>query len=329
MISVIIPVYRVEAYLPQCLDSVLGQTYEDLEVLCVDDGSPDGSGAILDAYAARDARVRVFHTENRGVSEARNLALETAAGAYLAFVDSDDWLEPEMLETLQETILKEDADAAICGQIEEYPDRSVPLKEPAAIYRDGEALEALLKRRISTVLTNKLWRKELFEGIRFPAGRAFEDVEAGAGLLARCRKVASVETCLYHYRMREGSVYHSHSARNLAECWMAYRNRYEDLREALAGTELERELLIGCALAISRTWHWYGADSRKEQERYRAYTEEMSRFSREHFPVFGEKGWSKQLRLSIFLSRLPGRLSLPVGNALNRIYRKLHRKDLY
>ena len=100
MISIIVPVYRVEPYLRQCIESILGQTYRDIEVLLIDDGSPDHSREICDEYAEKDGRVRVFHTENRGLSAARNLGLQEAKGEYIGFVDSDDWIEPEMYEVL-------------------------------------------------------------------------------------------------------------------------------------------------------------------------------------------------------------------------------------
>ena len=113
LISVIVPVYKVEAYLPQCLDSICGQTYQNLEILLVDDGSPDRCGEICDQYAARDTRIRVIHKQNGGLSDARNAGMQQMTGSYLMFVDSDDMLPPNAVQTLFETALSENAELVI------------------------------------------------------------------------------------------------------------------------------------------------------------------------------------------------------------------------
>ena len=115
MISVIVPVYKVEPYLRQCVDSILGQTYRDIEVLLIDDGSPDRCGEICEEYAGKDARVRVFHTENNGLSSARNLGLREAKGEYIGFVDSDDWIDPDMYEILLRRIEESGTNVSVCG----------------------------------------------------------------------------------------------------------------------------------------------------------------------------------------------------------------------
>lgn len=115
MISIIVPVYKVEPYLRQCVDSILNQTYRDLEILLIDDGSPDCCGKICDEYEKKDKRVRVFHTENRGLSIARNLGLKETQGDYIGFVDSDDWIEPDMYEVLLKCLEETGADICVCG----------------------------------------------------------------------------------------------------------------------------------------------------------------------------------------------------------------------
>ncbi len=121
MISVIVPVYNVEPYLAGCLDSILSQTYRDLEILLIDDGSTDRGGTICDEYAAKDPRIRVFHTENRGLSAARNRGLDEAKGEYVGFVDSDDRIDPDMFEYLLEAAERTGADVTECGVFVEYP----------------------------------------------------------------------------------------------------------------------------------------------------------------------------------------------------------------
>ena len=122
MISVIIPVYNVEEYLDDCLTSVLAQTYSNLEILLINDGSTDNSGVICDKYAQTDSRIKVFHKENGGVSSARNIGLENATGQYIAFVDPDDWIEPNMYETIITQFEKSDVDAVFCGYWENFSD---------------------------------------------------------------------------------------------------------------------------------------------------------------------------------------------------------------
>ena len=120
LISVIVPVYKVEAFLPKCVNSILNQTYKNLEILLVDDGSPDGSGALCDAYARQDSRVRVIHKKNGGLSDARNAGIEAAAGDYLAFVDSDDWLEPDTYEVMLSAAERHHTQLVCAGRYDEY-----------------------------------------------------------------------------------------------------------------------------------------------------------------------------------------------------------------
>ena len=117
MISIIVPIYKVEEYLPRCIESILNQTYQDFELILVDDGSPDLSGDICDVYAETDPRIKVIHQENSGISDARNEGLSRAKGEYISFIDSDDWVHPEFLQQLLYTIEKYDADIAECGKI--------------------------------------------------------------------------------------------------------------------------------------------------------------------------------------------------------------------
>ena len=130
MISIIVPVYNTEKYLRRCIDSVLAQTYQDFELLLIDDGSKDSSGAICDEYAAQDARVRVFHKENGGVSSARNVGLDNARGEWITFVDADDWIESDMLELLLRKGEETGADIVMGDLLFAYPDRDVPFLLP-------------------------------------------------------------------------------------------------------------------------------------------------------------------------------------------------------
>ena len=213
MISVIIPVYNVEEYLPACLDSVLGQTYTDLEVVLVNDGSTDSSPAICEEYAARDSRIKVVHQENQGMSGARNAGLAAATGEYINFLDSDDLLEPDAIEYLYNLCRTHDADLSVCPMLRLERDGSIaPYKNHSAINgtevfegRDVMTSYIPLHKQTNT-LCGKLYARELFRGLVFPMGKTSEDVFMSYQVLHRVRRAVVDERPVYIYRNRPGSV---------------------------------------------------------------------------------------------------------------------------
>lgn len=212
MISIIIPVYNVEAYLRQCLDSVLAQTLKDIEVIVVDDGSTDNSPAICDEYAARDIRVRVLHQPNSGRSAARNAGIKMARGEYVGFVDSDDWIDPQMYEYMFEKITRTQSDIAICGYFYEYTYGS-KVKEPVpppAVYQRSDVLRMLIEDRlIQSLSCDKLFRREILED-PYPEGRSYyEDSVVMLRWFSRAERFAIDATPFYHYRMRRSGVVNS------------------------------------------------------------------------------------------------------------------------
>lgn len=217
LVSVVVPVYGVERYLPECVDAVLGQSYRNIEVVLVDDGSPDGCGALCDAYAERDARVRVVHQANRGLSAARNAGLDVARGEFVAFVDSDDAASPLFVETLLRGALTEDRDGAAvvpvdivqCGFCRE---RSALEGTPGEVrYERLTGLQASERLQFDstgawTVVWNKLYRHRLFEDLRFPEGRRHEDEFVTYRALWAAGGVSVTDACLYYYRRRGDSI---------------------------------------------------------------------------------------------------------------------------
>ena len=197
MISVIVPVYKVEPYLHQCIDSILGQTYRDLEVLLIDDGSPDKCGEICDEYGRQDKRVRVFHTENRGLSAARNLGLNEATGEYIGFVDSDDWIVPDMYEVLLKRLEENRADISVCGVSYEAIDSRREFAFIEAIYTRTESLECLIDGEINNGVWNKLYCRELFKGICFPEGKSSEDISVTQRVICAADKLVTTSAIKY------------------------------------------------------------------------------------------------------------------------------------
>ncbi len=208
LVSIILPVYNTERYLEACLDSLLGQTYRNLEILAVDDGSSDGSGAILDRYAQQDARLRVFHQKNGGVSAARNLALGHMAGEYVGFIDSDDFAAPDMYETLMTTALKTRADIVECSYYLRYSDGlDVPYRLAAQTLQSrADCLREYMRtRNTANVLWNKLFRCEILAGAVFPPTYCGEDYVYNVQAHRACRRKVVLAYCCYHYRQRDDS----------------------------------------------------------------------------------------------------------------------------
>lgn len=208
-ISVIVPVYKAEPYLRRCVDSILGQTYSNLDVILVDDGSPDRCGAICEEYAAKDGRVRVIHKENGGLSDARNAGLSAMRGEYVTFVDSDDWLEPTALATLYGTMELFRADLVIGGhdRIEDGTGRQLSTHaspEASRVMDRSAAMEQALTQGCAAWA--RLYKKEIHHGIFFPVGEINEDEAIVLSLLERCGRVAETGETVYHYRCRPESI---------------------------------------------------------------------------------------------------------------------------
>ena len=213
-ISVIVPVYGVREYLPACLKSLTSQTFRDFELILVDDGSTDGSGAICDAWAGRDGRIRVIHKPNGGLSSARNAGLDRAKGRYIAFVDSDDTVLPDYLAFLYSAIQRKQADMAIAA-VEDVDDSGAPL--PARVVTaparegvfSGRSLLPCLYRPSGAyyvVAWNKLYAAPLWRTLRYPEGRNNEDEAVIHRLLLASRRVVCSGRVVYHYRLRPGSI---------------------------------------------------------------------------------------------------------------------------
>lgn len=208
-ISIIVPVYKVEKYLRHCLDSIADQSFTDFEVILIDDGSPDNCGGICDEYAKKDPRFRVIHQENGGISDARNAGLKVVTGKYIGFVDSDDFIEPEMYAVLYRMIQEENADIAVCGVYNCYGSkRTVSYSAKETFVCDGkQALAIMLEgKKMPATIWNKLYRKELFHNREFLKGKTYEDAFLLPSLLLAADKVAVTTEPFYDYWHRMDSI---------------------------------------------------------------------------------------------------------------------------
>ena len=239
LVSVIIPVYNVRPYLEEALDSVLSQTYDNLEILVIDDGSTDGSGEICDAYAKRDRRIHVIHQQNRGLSAARNVGLDRMTGELVAFLDSDDALRLSFIEEMRTVMVREDVDSVVCrytvhetyGRLEDTGNEAQgPTIEGGRYDRDA-ALRAYVDGRINWSVWNKMYRREVWRNVRFPEGHVFEDLAIALNVFEQCHAVQALDHPLYRYRVRPESIMHSISPKQI-EDWMLADAQYVSFVEA-------------------------------------------------------------------------------------------------
>lgn len=222
MISVIMPVYNVAKYLPQCIESVLNQDYENLEVILIDDGSMDESGAICDRYAAQDSRVRVIHQKNGGAAAAKNAGLRIATGEYLSFVDSDDYLEPNVYGYMVDVLRSHDADAAQFAFRDVYRNRTEDqiVNSGRSVVDGKDYLARFTKDWSCALLWNKLYKRSLYDGVFFEEGHKIDDEYfTYQGFLKSC-KVVCDDRIIYNYRKRTSSVMNSPAAaeQRLLDC---------------------------------------------------------------------------------------------------------------
>ncbi len=302
LISVIVPVYKVEEYLPRCVDSILCQTLADFELWLVDDGSPDNCPAMCDSYAEKDARVRVIHQKNGGLSAARNAALEQFEGVYVCFVDSDDYIAPDALETLYNALSETDADVAV-GNMQSF-DESGKLKDFYAPVRERTVLEGedILSTLNQPCAPNRLYRAGIYRNLRFPVGRLYEDVFIYHKVLEQCRRMVLTGKTAYYYFLRSGSIMRSAYDIRFADIVFAIKERYEWL-ETIGQHRLANEarLFIYSRVAVAY------AHLDRNDSAHRAKLQEITDIYRDCYHVLMKDGSisvKQKMRLWL-LYRLP------------------------
>lgn len=212
LISVIVPCYKVERYLPKCVDSILRQTYQNLEIWLIDDGSPDNCGRICDEYATKDSRIKVIHKENGGLSDARNVAIDIVEGDFLMFVDSDDWLRYDAIELMVYSAISNDADIVVSNFafVKEHDIKwhdAFKIKRNHIVYTPKEALlDLFYQQNMETGAWGKLYKRDLWKDIRFPVGRLFEDIPTIYKTFFLSKKIVVLSTVLYYYLLRDTSI---------------------------------------------------------------------------------------------------------------------------
>lgn len=277
LISVIVPVYNVEQYLARCVDSILAQTYSDLEIILVDDGARDASGTICDAYAAKDDRIRVIHKENGGLSSARNAGIDAALGEYLAFVDSDDWIEADAYGRMMELMERCSVKLVCAGRYDvngATGEKQIGLCPPREEVITTEALVGRIFTwdNCDSSACDKLYHRSLFETYRYPLGKVSEDVSVTYRILLETDRAAMCDCPVYNYYHRPDSI----STASVSEKTFHYSQHteriYEDIRRNHPNIEPQ-----ACFLRVRSLYHLLVTLEQAEREVRDKYAGEMAK----------------------------------------------------
>lgn len=329
-ISIIVPVYNMTAYLRECIDAIVGQTFEDRECILVNDGSTDDSGSLCNEYAERDSRFKVIHRENGGLSAARNSGLKASSARYIIFIDSDDVPHKHQLEHLHTLIEEFEADVAEVSYESMFTTFRSPkhLVDKTTILNRGEvALELLYARKVPSYMWNKLFRREIIDSL-FPEGMVFEDVMVMSKWIKNIQKMVVSPEVLYSYRQRKGSIANTNSVKNRMQYLKSMFNLAESLRQIEPSVITDSiadktawKSMIHAAKYIAR----FEQDPKVRTEGVREISRIANSFLQPDIKVVGAKIWrrSSMLRnrpsLFINLMRFMGKIDF------HRRYRDRHK----
>ena len=317
LISVIIPVYNVEKYIIRCIDSVLNQTYTNLEIILVNDGSTDTSGELCDELAKDDKRIRVIHKKNGGLSDARNVGSRESKGEYILFIDSDDYIHVDMINTLYKQIINESADVSVCGVMNVYLNNQNPQCKDAEIYfvceKEDFLREYLIGEKIPGSICNKLLKRTIVEQLNFPVGKIYEDAFYHYDLINVSEKFVVNTKPYYYYFHREGSI----TTTPFRKADLIYIYIYKKYFDLIKDRYVNLEEQGFFRLAYS---YFYVLDKmliEKNYQRFEEYDNVVNFLKNNALKIFKNKIFRKGRRISV--------LALMVNV---RLYRKLLLKNM-
>lgn len=314
LVSVIVPVYNVEEHLGRCVDSILSQTYSNLEIILVDDGATDSSGQICDEYSKKDPRIRVTHKKNGGLSSARNAGIDIARGDYLEFVDSDDWIEPDAVEAMLHLARIHQTELVVAGRWDvkaRTGEKKLGLCPPVEEVISGEELVSRIFRwdNCDSSACDKLFHRRLFREVRFPLGLICEDIPVMYRIVLDAGRIAMLNQPVYNYFHRDGSIT---NAKTISEKTFHFSRHTEqilaDIQKNWPGIEPEARYLrvrslvnsvLSVDLACSEDQEKYRETCRKERK---ALRQQMGFFLTS--PLFGRRERVTDLLLALNLYRL-------------------------
>lgn len=253
-ISIIVPVYNVISYLKKCVDSICAQTYSNLEIILIDDGSTDGSELLCDQLAQQDARIKVIHKQNGGQSSARNAGMQIATGEYIQFVDSDDWIDHHMTEDLYNALESTGADMSLCGYIitngtnEHHPEW---FQEDCVLSQKEAMIELIADTRLTSHVVNRLYRCPIIKEVPFPESKIYEDILMMHFVFQRCTKFAIVKNRYYYYNLHPNSTTTTLKLENKLAFVNAIQERYEVLKDSYPDQKKQLQGQIAMTFALS------------------------------------------------------------------------------
>lgn len=270
-LSVIMPVYKAEEYIYKAVDSILNQTYANLEVILVDDGSPDNCGKICDEYAEKDSRVKVIHKKNGGQADARNFGIEAASGEFIGFVDSDDYIEPYMYQEMINYMQQNSLDI-VCGDTKQIKGKKIKFKprhKENLIWNKNEAICENLSGSLDNAVTNKIYKRKVIGDIRFPKGRVYEDVATIYKFIYNADRVGYLAKGYYYYIKRKGStISTSFNSKSRYDCFVGYIERLDFAeKHKLPCVEACKKQALETALATLTAF--YANNESKDSDRYK------------------------------------------------------------
>lgn len=269
-ISVIIPVYKVEKYLDKCVQSVVDQTYKNLEIILVDDGSPDNCPKMCDEWAKKDNRIKVIHKQNGGLSDARNVGVENSTGDYIMFLDSDDYVSTEICEKLMELALKHDVPLAACGYCL-FPEDTNPAPCNEKVKEFYFQREGVINQIYHAsfpcfvVAWGKLYKREIFDGIKYPVGKVHEDEHVIHEVLYNANSMVYTTEQLYYYLQRKSSITGQRKQNLVIDALQAFENRFNFLNEKLPERLNDNKLHYLQNLRVVYTYKYWATKELKKE----------------------------------------------------------------
>ena len=276
-VSVIVPIYNVEEYIDKCIESIINQTYENLEIILIDDGSTDKCPEICDAYAIKDKRIKVIHKENGGLSSARNSGLDICSGDYIAFVDGDDWIEPNTYEQMLKVLISKNVDIVYYAVKKVYSNGKEEIcfryYDNEVVLSAKEVVKDLLLDKIGSQVWKCLYKKHLWNNVRFPVGRLYEDIATTFRVCANAKTVSFTDTAFYNYRINNTSISYSPNPSKRYHIYFGFREHYEYAK--INFPEISDEC---CALAGHYALSTYFYYCRLHDEQLKQYIGEVKEF---------------------------------------------------
>lgn len=322
-ISIIIPVYNVMNYLERCVNSVINQTYKELEIILVNDGSNDDSGKLCDKFAEKDNRIKVIHKKNGGLADARNTGMKIATGRYIAFLDSDDWVDLDYYEVLHDNMIETNSDISIIGFLwvkdSKFDKPAFYLEDQ--IFNSDEAIRELAKDELLTSHAwNKLFRKEVLENIEFPYGKTYEDIFIMHKIFSNAKKISIISDFKHYYYMHNNSITHTPTAKYLLDEFKAFKSRYDDLKEMYP--DIKDTMAKSICNVIIKIYYTYPLSS-SEKNKYKEELDEIEEFIKDKDIMYRLGNKRKMMSISPVLFGLARNMRDILPKDIKRIGKKI------